>query len=654
MEDRPDPDQVLKRVQAEEKAATAGRLKLFFGASAGVGKTYAMLEAARERQKEGWDVLVGVVETHGRAETAALLQGLAVMPRKALDYKGVRLEEFDIDAALSRRPKLILVDELAHTNAPGSRHAKRWQDVEELLDAGIHVYTTLNVQHWESLNDVVAKIMGVAIHETVPDSFLQRTHDVELVDLAPDDLLQRLRDGKVYQGDHAQRASENFFQPGNLIALRELALRHAAERVDAQMQAYQEQHALPGAPGIHDHLLVGVSPSPMSARLIRATHRMATRLHGRWTAVHVETPAFLRLPAQERGRVLQNLRLAEKLGAQTLTLTGHDIVDEIIAFARKRRVTKIVVGKPARARWREWLSGSVVNELARRGGDFDLFVISGMPGHFSARRPGVVMPAPVAWAGYGAGLGAVAMTTLLCWPLLEILDRANLIMVYLMGIMGVSYRYGRKPAMLSSLASVLAFDYFFVPPNFSFAISDAQYFVTFAVMLAVGVVISTLAGRLRSQTESASRRQERLQVLYQMSRSLSETADPKQILPTAWLLAQEIFENQLLLLEAEGVGVLRCAAGNAENFPLNEREIATAQWVADHDQSAGAGTDTLAGAFGLYLPLKGREKPVGVLAIRVPPEKPLDPEQTDLLEALASEIGGAYESTRLTAKRAVR
>jgi len=463
-------------------------------------------------------------------------------------------------------------------------------------------------------------------------------------------LLQRLKDGKVYRGDQAAHAADHFFQPRNLIALRELALRHVAERVDAQMQAYQDASLEAPAPGIHDHLLVGVSPSPMSGRLIRATHRMATRLRGRWTALHVETPAYLNLPAEDRGRVIQNLRLAEKLGAATVTLTGQNVVEEMLAYARKHRVTKIVLGKPARSRWREWLFGSVINEVARRAGDIDLFVISGMPGNFAARRPSVGV-APASWAGYGAGFGMVAATTLLCWPLLKVLDRTNLVMVYLMGIMGVAYRYGRKPAILASLASVLAFDFFFVPPYLTFAVSDAQYLVTFAVMLAVGIVIASLAGRLRAQTASSARRQERLQVLYQMSRSLSETDDPQKILPTAWLLAQEIFEHSLVLFEPDGSGGLRCAAGDPESFPLDEREKATAQWVFDHDQSAGTGTDTLAGSAGLYLPLKGQAKPVGVLAIRVSPEKPLDPEQTDLLEALASEIGGAYESTRLTAER---
>ena len=317
--ERPNPDALLKRLQEDEAQAQLGKLKLFFGMSAGVGKTYAMLEAARQRKKEGWEVVVGVVETHSRAETEALLDGLEILPRRDSLYKGAALREFDLDRALARRPRLILVDELAHTNAPGSRHKKRWQDVEELLDAGIDVYTTVNVQHWESLNDVVAQITGILVRETVPDTFLRRAHELELVDLAPEDLLQRLRDGKVYRGEQAERAADNFFQTGNLIALRELALRHAAERVDAQMVAFRERHAIPGVWPAGDRLLVGVSPSPMSARLVRAASRLATRLRAPWIAVHVETPAFLRLAPEDRGRVIDNLRLAEKLGAETAT-----------------------------------------------------------------------------------------------------------------------------------------------------------------------------------------------------------------------------------------------------------------------------------------------------------------------------------------------
>lgn len=648
MESRPDPDQLLKQVQAEEKNSASGRLKLFFGANPGVGKTYAMLEAARQRKNEGWDVVVGVVETHGRTETQALLDGLEILPRKEIDYKGVKLQEFDIDAALKRRPTLLLVDELAHTNAPGSRHAKRWQDVEELLDAGVHVYTTLNVQHWESLNDVVTQITGVSVRETVPDSFLQRTHEVELVDLAPEDLLKRLKEGKVYREGQANRAADNFFQPGNLIALRELALRHTAERVDAQMQAYKERHAVGGIWPIGDRLLVGVSPSPLSARLIRATHRLATRLHGQWTAVHVETPAFLRLPAEDRARVVNHLRLAEKLGAQTVTLTGEDVTHELLAYARKQNIGKLVIGKPARPRWKEWLSGSLVDDLARRCGDIDLYIISGFGSELSARH-GPATPDKTPWRNIGWGAAIVAAITLILWPLSQTINLVNLAMVYLLGVAAVAYRLGRIPSFAASLLSVLAFDFFFVSPRLTFAVADAQYILTFFVMFAVGILIGSLTGRLRRMTEQMRHREERMRTLYTLSRALSETPDPHTLLQTAHRHLQKFYRVPLLLGVPNAGGTLAIEAGDPAEFAWDTHEQTVAQWVYDHSQMAGSGTDTLSGSKGLYLPLKGKRKTVGVLGLR-----PLDaklfqaPEQLQLLETFSSEIGSALESTRLT------
>ncbi|MFA5975826.1 MAG: DUF4118 domain-containing protein [Elusimicrobiota bacterium] len=648
MSNRPDPDQLLKRVQEEEKASFAGQLKLFFGATAGVGKTYAMLEAARQRKKEGWDVVVGIVETHGRTETEALLDGLEILPRKDIDYKGVRLKELDIDAALKRRPTLILVDELAHANAPGSRHAKRWQDVEELLDAGIHVYTTLNVQHWESLNDVVAQITGVAVRETVPDSFLQRTHELELVDLAPEDLLKRLKEGKVYRGEQADRAADNFFQPGNLIALRELALRHTAERVDEQMQAYREQNAVEGVWPAGERLLVGVSPSPMSARLIRATRRMATRLHGQWTAVHVETPAFFRLPPEDRARVINNLRLAERLGAETVTLTGEDVTEELLAYARKQNISRIVIGKPARSRWKEWLYGSIVNELAHRCGDIDLHVISGFGSDLGARR-GAPQAEQISWQGISWGAVLVALITALLGPLSQTINLVNLAMIYLLGVAAVAYRFGRLPSFVAALLSVLAFDFFFVPPRLTFAVSDAQYVVTFVVMFAVGILIGTLTSRLRFLAEQMRRREERTRVLYQLSRELSETPDPGQLLQAACSRLKEFYRLPVLIVVPRASGLLEVAAGDPAEFGWDSHEQSVAQWVHEHAQIAGSGTETLAGSKGLYLPLRGIRKIVGVLGLRpADPASQQDPEQLQLLETFASEIGGALESTRLT------
>jgi len=651
MEERPDPDKLLKQVQADEKSVGKGRLKLFFGASPGVGKTYAMLEAARQRKKEGWDVVVGIVETHKRVETEALLEGLEILPRKKIEYKGVTLQEFDLDGALARRPRLILLDELAHTNAPGLRHAKRWQDAEELLDAGIDVYTTLNVQHWESLNDVVAQVTGVVIRETVPDTFLQRAHELELVDLAPEDLLTRLKEGKVYQGEMAGRASENFFKPGNLIALRELALRHTAERVDAQMQAFKERHAITDVWSVGDRLLVGVTASPMSARLVRAASRLATRLHAPWIAVHVETPAFLKLPAEERARVVDNLRLAEKLGAEVVTLTGENVTDEMLRLARARNVTRILLGKPARPRWKEWLQGSVINEIARSCGNIDLHIVSGMGVSLSQRRPTPPSESPPTdWSGFGWGATVVAAATVVCWPLARHLDKVNLVMIYLLGVVWTAYRFGVRASFLASALSVLAFDFFFVPPYFTFSVANPEYLITFAIMLVVGLLISTITGRLTLQTDRLRLRQERIRMLYKLSRELSETPDVRRMLEAAVKELEDFYKRPVMILTPGPQGELVVSSGDPQAMEWSENEQSVARWVFDRGQMAGSGSDTLAGAKALYLPLKGLRSSVGVLAVKPPadPKALMDPEQLLLLETFASEIGGALESTRMS------
>src|SRR5215467_6980520 len=439
---RPDPDALLTRIQAEEAQQSRGKLKIFFGATAGVGKTYAMLEAAHERRKEGMDVVVGWVDTHGRAETEALLEGLEVLPRRSVTYRGTTLDAFDLDAALARHPPLLLVDELAHTNAPGSRHAKRWQDVEELLDAGIDVYTTVNVQHLESVNDVVAQITGVLVRETVPDSMLDQVNELELIDLPPDELLQRLREGKVYVPEQARRALDHFFSKGNLIALREMALRRTADRVDAQMQVYRSTHAITETWPTTERLLVSVSPSPFSVRLVRATRRMAARLRAEWLAVYVETPASLRLPEADRDRVVHTLRLAEQLGAETVTLSGQNVSDELLNYARARNVSKIVVGKPRRPRWKEIVFGSVVDELARNTDDIDVYVISGE--HDDSRPLSTRQPAQSnEGAAYGWSIVVVMLCTALAWLLFPGFEKANLVMVYLLGVVVVAMHGGR-------------------------------------------------------------------------------------------------------------------------------------------------------------------------------------------------------------------
>ena len=656
-DNRPDPDTLLARVQEEEAQRARGKLKIFFGATAGVGKTYAMLEAAHERRSEGVDVVVGWVDTHGRAETEALLQGLEVLPRRPLTYRGTTLYEFDLDAALARRPTVLLVDELAHTNASGSRHAKRWQDVEELLDAGIDVYTTVNVQHLESLNDVVAQITGVLVRETVPDSILEQADEVELIDLPPDDLLQRLREGKVYMPEQATRALDHFFSKGNLIALRELALRRMADRVDAQMQVYRRTHAITETWPTTERILVCVSPSPLSARLVRATRRMAARLRAEWLVVYVETPAHLRLPEADRERIVHTLRLAEQLGAETVTLSGESVSEELLTYARTRNVSKIVVGKPLRPRWREIVFGSVVDELARNTYDIDVYVISGE--HDDSRPPSLRLPErSTDWPGYGWALAVVMCCTALDWLLFPAFEKANLVMVYLLGVTAVAMRGRRLAAIMASVLSVAAFDFFFVAPYLSFAVSDLEYLVTFSVMLLVALVISTLTVRLRQQAEAARHRERRTAALYALSRELANTPGTDGILQAAARHLHEVFESQVSLLLPDAMGHLQPWGAPADGpshgpggpalFTLDTKERAVAQWVYEHRQMAGLGTATLPSAEALYVPLRGARGAVGVLGIRpAAPRRLRDPEQMHLLETFASQTALGVERAAL-------
>ena len=647
-QERPDPDALLKRVQAEEAQQQEGRLKIFFGASPGVGKTYAMLEAAHEQRRDGVDVVIGVVETHGRAETEALVQDLDTVPRRSVEYKGTTLWEFDLDAALAGRPTIILVDELAHTNAPGMRHVKRWQDVQELLKSGINVYTTVNVQHLESLNDVVLQITGVRVRETVPDSVLERADDVELIDLPPDDLLQRLRDGKVYVPEQIQHAIQNFFTKGNLIALRELALRRTAERVDQQMDVYRRDHAVVQTWPAAETLLVCVNMKPRGPRLVRAARQMAAGFHAKWIAVYVQLPHHLRQPQSERDRVVHTLRLAEQLGAETVTLTGEDVAQEILAYARSRNVTKIIVGKPVRAWWKEWVFGSVVSDLVHRSGDIDIYVITGEAGEGRPLASQALQRSSPPF-GYRLAAFGVGVSTAVAWLMSPYFGSANLIMVYLIGVVVTAIRYGRGPSVLASLLSVAAFDFFFVQPFFTFSVSDMQYLLTFGVMLAVALTVSGLAVRIRQQAEMARSREKRTLVLYAMSRDLSTHRGTATLANLAAKHLREVFDSQVAVFLADSDKRLHLQRGEQLFFEFDPKEAGVAQWVFEHNERAGLGSDTLPGSNALYLPMVGSGGPIGVVAVR--PSRAtrlLDPDQLHLLESLVSQVALAIERTRLS------
>jgi two-component system sensor histidine kinase KdpD len=589
-----------------------------------------MLAAARRLHRDRGDVVAGAVDCHGRPETFALLEGLEALP------------QFDLDAALARRPAVLLVDDLAHANSPGSTHAKRWQDVRALLDAGVSVYTTVDIQHLESQNDLVSQITGVAVRETVPDSLFEDSDEIELVDLPPDELLRRLDEGKVRTTEPPERAREGFFRKGNLIALRQLALRYAAERVDRQMQAYRRDqaigHAWPGA----ERLIVCVGPSPQSAKVVRAAKRLAMRLHAELVAVYVETPAVASLPAADRERVLQTLHLAELLGAETVTLTGDDVTGVVLRYARERNASKIVIGKPAPRSWRTWITGSPVDRLARQSGEVDLYVIKGDAEEAVAAGP--APSRPTGWARYAWTIAVVAATTLVCWGMLRHLAEANRVMIYLSGVVFVATRFGRGPAILASLLSVLAFDFFFVPPVLTFAVAESQSLLTFATMLAVALVVSTLAVRTRQQTESATDRERRTAALYSMSRELASSQGTDDLVAVTTRHVEDVFHGRAALYLPGTDGSVQ-PAGPAAGAP---DERAAAQWVYDHKHPAGLGTRTLPESKSMNVPLPVGDRVIGVLGF-VPrdPAAFLAPQQIQLLETFATQAAVAFERDRL-------
>ncbi|MBI1258504.1 MAG: DUF4118 domain-containing protein [Chloroflexi bacterium] len=645
---RPDPDELLARVQHEESRRQRGRLKIFLGAAAGVGKTYSMLQAAHDRLAEGIDVVVGYIEPHSRPETAALLKGLEVIPPLMMDYRGTQLRDFDLDAALQRRPTLILVDELAHTNAEGLRHAKRWQDVLELIEAGINVYTTVNVQHLESLNDVIAQITGTIVRETLPDAVLEGADEIELIDLSPDDLLQRLREGKVYALDQAQQAMKSFFRRGNLMALRELALRRTAERVDSEMRVYREDKAVEPVWPAGERILVCISPSPMAARLVRAAKRMAVGLHAEWITVYVETPRTAKLNDDARSRVSQTLQLAEQLGAETATLSGHDVAEEILSFARRRNVTKVIVGKPIHPTWRDIVYGSVLNSLVRRSGDIDVYVISG---EGATTRPQVqrLWRQPRQLRPYLWSMLIVASCALLAFLMFPYFAPANVVMVFLVGIVIVATRYGRGPSILVSIISVIAFDLFFVPPHLTFAVSDTQYVVTFAVLLLVGLTISSMTVRIKEQAETSRERERRTSSLYEMSREFASTNSIEALTQTAVKHIEDAFHSRVALLLYDTDGQPESYGSEQVEACLTEHERNVARWVYDHRQVAGRGTQTLPGSQGLYLPLTTSQRQIGVLGVYfLQSDYLLSPDQMHLLETYANQSAVAIERARLS------
>jgi two-component system, OmpR family, sensor histidine kinase KdpD len=645
---RPDPDQLLARLKEEDAQAQRGKLKIFFGASAGVGKTYAMLQSARSQKQLGLDVVIGVVETHGRAETEALVTGLERLAPKDVAYRDRTLKEFDLDTALARKPQLILIDELAHSNVPGSRHPKRWQDVEELLDAGIDVWSTMNVQHLESLNDVVSGITGIRVWETVPDRVFDQADEVVIVDLPPDDLLQRLKEGKVYMAQQAATAVRNFFRKGNLIALRELALRRTADRVDDEMLQYRRTVAAAPVWQTREALLLCIGPDERSEKLVRATARMAAQLDVPWHCIYVETPRLQRLPDSARQQVLGVLKLAQEAGADTATLAGASLAGAIVKYAHEHNLSRVVLGRDTGRRPRRWRN-TLADAVGQFGNDLDVIQIA-LPAREGRHRlltrptPGEASESAAAsgWLPYAWTVAICAVPTLLTAPLHGVLDLANIVMVFLLAVVFVAVRFGRGPAVMAAFLTVAAFDFFYVPPRFTFSVSDAQYLLTFAVMLVVALVIGQMTAGLKFQARVATLREARVQALYEMSRDLSGALLAEQIVEIAARFLKSEFEARAALMVADLQGRVT-APVPAPELPAGV-DAGIAQWAFDHEEAAGHGTNTLPASPILYLPLKAPMRMRGVLAIEPRnPARLAGPEQRRLLDTCASLLAISLE-----------
>jgi len=648
-EQRPSPEALLEAARRED--GNGGRLKIFLGAAPGVGKTYEMLQSAHAKLKAGVDVVVGVVETHGRLETQALLHGLEVLPRKPLEYRGQMLDEMDLDGLLARRPGLVIVDELAHTNALGSRHPKRYLDVEELLDNGIDVYTAVNIQHIESLNDVVAQITHVRVRETVPDSIFDRADAIELIDLTPDDLIQRLKEGKVYVPKQAERALEHYFSPGNLTALRELALRRTADRVDEQLLNHMQANAIAGPWAAGERILVCVSEDPRAAGLVRYAKRMADRVHAPWTAISIETRRSLQLTDEQRDRLADTLRLAESLGAEAITIpgVGRRIADDIIGFAHANNVSQIVIGKSTRSRWFEIMRGSVVHDLVRRAGNISVNVIAGeeppagaRPTVQTAARSEPFNPRPYLMALLitSIGLGIAGLIK----PYFGI---ENVDLVFLTAVVGVAVRYGLWPSLVASVAASLAYNFFFLPPIYTFTITDPSNIAAFFFFMLIAILVSNVAARVRTQADTAIGRIRTTEQLYAFSRKLAGTATLDDVLwATAYQTALMLKVRVVLLLPEDGMITVK--AGYPPEDELDKADLAAANWAWSNDRPAGRGSDTLPGARRLFLPMRTGRGSIGVIGIDDDRTGPLlTPDHRRLLDALVDQGALAIERVLL-------
>jgi two-component system sensor histidine kinase KdpD len=643
---RPSPDSLLAAANRERR----GRLKIFFGAAPGVGKTYEMLTAGRAKLAEGVDVVAGVIETHGRAETQALLKGFEILPQVRVPYEGRELTELDVDGVLKRAPKLVLVDELAHTNAPGSRRLKRYQDVEELLDAGVDVFTTLNVQHLESLNDVVARITRIRVRETVPDRIFDLADEVEVIDLTPDELRRRLEAGKVYVREQAERAVRHFFQPGNLAALRELALRRTAERVDADMRAYMDANAIEGPWPAGERIMVAIDERPGAAALVRAGRRLAERSKAPWLCVTVETARLRRISEAERDRIADTLRLAEALGGEALTLPGgFDVAEELLDFARSRNVTTLVVGKADRPKWFALAHGSVVHDLVRKSGGIAVQVMAGDGESVPAKNVEARAASRASPMRYVVAAGGVLLSGLAGLAIDTQIDIPNISLIFVPAVLLIAVRYGLGPSLAASLLSALAYNFLFTDPRFSFTVNDPANIVAIVFLSLTAVIASSVAARARAQTLAARAQARTAAELYAFARKLAGVATEDDLL---WAAAHQValmLKTDVVLLTPSPSGLIVGGAYPPED-QLDAAEIAAATWCYEHDEPTGRGSATLPGARRLFLPLRTTRGKLGVVGVARRAAGPvLAPGERRLLDALVDQTAVALERIRLAA-----
>lgn len=643
-DNRPNPEDLLKLAQAEEFLLSPqpkrGKLKIFLGFCAGVGKTYRMLQEANALKHNGVDVVIGVVETHGRVETQELLKELEIIPRKQIIYHDLPLDEMDLDVILERKPQLVLVDELAHTNVPTSRHNKRYQDVEELLNAGIDVYSTINIQHIESLIDIIYQISHIKVDETVPDRILQMADEIELVDLPPEKLLERLKEGKVYVPSKAKLAMQKFFRKGNLLALRELALKYTAKQVDKDMLLYKEAHAILTPWEVGSRLMVGISTSPTSEKLLRISHRMAEDMQAEWFAVYVDSPQQVEINEAAKHQLDKNIKLAEELGANVIFLSGNVIADEIIHFAKQKNITLIIAGLSHRSRLEEFFKGSVLNELTRKSGEIHVLIVgNGVKQHIA--KPKLEFKEIQDYKPYFLSLFYIALAIMLGLTVRSHIEAINIGMMLLVPVIISGILWGTRVGLFASVLSVAAFDFFFIPPYMTFRIHDLKYIPSFIVFIAVSVITSFLAKLIRWQAENSRKREKFISALYTFSKEMMQAKSLEDVLNRAVNYIADIFDSDIVILTPDSENNLEIKAKktNYRNSVFEEKDFAVASWVFKNSQPAGKGTKTLSLEKWYYLPLKTKENTFGVIALTF---DSFTPEQNHLLESFVNIVALAF------------